>query len=159
MSNKQTILKAVFPTGLPYGREVPRWGTGGIEQAYQIAQENYDPEAVNRIMVLTDGDFNLGIMSPDALQQYVEGKRDSGVFLSLLGFGMGNYLDTTMNALANNGNGVAVYIDSIQEAKKVMVTEAQSTVFPIAKDVKLQIEFNPSKVQEYRLGWLRKAPS
>lgn len=127
------------------------WGTGGIEKAYALAEENFDPDAVNRIMLVTDGDFNIGLMDRYSLQKYIAKKRETGIFLSCLGFGMGNYRDTTMQALANHGNGAAAYIDSMEEAHKVMVTEASSTIFPIAKDVKIQIEFNPTTVVEYRL--------
>jgi Ca-activated chloride channel family protein len=127
------------------------FGTGGIELAYEVAEKSFDKEAVNRIMVVTDGDFNIGLTDGEALKKYIEKKRDSGIFLSLLGFGMGNYKDTTMKALANYGNGVAAYIDSIEEAHKVMITEALSNIFPIAKDVKIQVEFNPAAVMEYRL--------
>ncbi|CAB9528417.1 trypsin inhibitor heavy chain H2 [Seminavis robusta] len=127
------------------------WGGGGLEKAYELAEKNFDKDAVNRIILVTDGDFNIGKMDTASLQKYVEGKRKTGIFLSVLGFGMGNYKDTTMKALANHGNGVASYIDSLEEAEKVMVTEASSTVFPIAKDVKVQVEFNPAMVAEYRL--------
>ena len=127
------------------------WGTGGIEQAYELAEQNFDEDAVNRIILLTDGDFNIGLVDESSLEKYIASKRDTGIYLSVLGFGMGNYHDTTMKALANHGNGVAAYIDGLEEASKVMVTEASSTVFPIAKDVKIQVEFNPAMVAEYRL--------
>uniref|UniRef100_A0A7S4W6C2 VWFA domain-containing protein n=1 Tax=Ditylum brightwellii TaxID=49249 RepID=A0A7S4W6C2_9STRA len=127
------------------------WGTGGIEKAYELAEKNFDKDAVNRIMLLTDGDFNIGLMDNYSLKTYIETKRETGIFLSVLGFGMGNYKDDFMKSLANNGNGVAAYVDSLEEAHKVMVTEASSTMFPIAKDVKVQVEFNPAKVAEYRL--------
>lgn len=127
------------------------WGAGGVEKAYELAEENFDKGAVNRIILVTDGDFNVGQSDSAGLQKLIEDKRESGIFLSALGFGMGNYKDATMKALANHGNGVAAYINTIEEAKKVMVTEASSTVFPIAKDVKIQVEFNPSMVSEHRL--------
>jgi len=127
------------------------WGGGGLKRAYDLAEQNFDEEGVNRIVLMTDGDFNIGTTDEGSLEQYVERKRETGIFLSVLGFGMGNYQDPIMKALANHGNGVAAYIDSLDEAYKVMVTEARSTIFPIAKDVKIQVEFNPATVSEYRL--------
>ncbi len=126
-------------------------GAQGIELAYHLAQQNFNEEGVNRVILATDGDFNVGVSDPEALKQLVEEKRKSGIFLSVLGFGEGNLNDQTMQTLAQNGNGVAAYIDTLNEARKVLSEEAQSTLFPIAKDVKIQIEFNPSKVAEYRL--------
>ncbi|HEY1604646.1 MAG TPA: VWA domain-containing protein [Allosphingosinicella sp.] len=126
-------------------------GAEGIRLAYQLAERNLDPEGVNRIILTTDGDFNVGITSTDELKGFVERERDKGVFLSVLGFGMGNYNDAMMQALAQNGNGAAAYIDTIAEARKTLVDEATSTLFPIARDVKIQVEFNPATVAEYRL--------
>jgi Ca-activated chloride channel family protein len=126
-------------------------GGAGIELAYQLAEQNFNKNSVNRIVLATDGDFNVGLQSNDALKTLVERKRDKGIFLSVLGFGRNNYQDDMMQALAQNGNGVAAYIDTLAEAKKVLVDEATSTLFTIAKDVKLQVEFNPAKVSEYRL--------
>jgi Ca-activated chloride channel family protein len=126
-------------------------GGEGIRQAYQLAEQNYDKSAVNRVILATDGDFNVGIRNPEELKSYVERKRNSGVYLSVLGFGMGNYNDELMQTLAQNGNGNAAYIDSLSEARKVLVEEAGSTLFTIAKDVKIQVEFNPHTVAEYRL--------
>lgn len=126
-------------------------GAEGIRQAYSLAERNLDPNGVNRVILATDGDFNVGITNQDELKGYVERERGKGVFLSVLGFGMGNYNDALMQALAQNGNGAAAYIDTVSEARKVLVDEATSTLFPIAKDVKIQVEFNPSKVSEYRL--------
>jgi Ca-activated chloride channel family protein len=126
-------------------------GGAGIKLAYQLAEQNFDIEAVNRIILATDGDFNVGQSSNEDLKTLVERKRDSGVFLSILGFGRNNYQDDMMQTLAQNGNGVAAYIDTLGEAKKVLVDEASSTLFPIAKDVKIQVEFNPAAVSEYRL--------
>lgn len=126
-------------------------GAAGLKLAYQLAESNFDKDAVNRVILATDGDFNVGITDRDELQDFVERKRDSGIFLSVLGFGQGNYNDHTMQTLAQNGNGVAAYIDSLSEARKVLVEEASSTLFPIAKDVKIQVEFNPATVAEYRL--------
>ncbi|MAH04123.1 MAG: hypothetical protein CL561_00985 [Alphaproteobacteria bacterium] len=126
-------------------------GAAGINLAYQLAEQNFDENAVNRVILATDGDFNVGIQNRDELQDFVERKREKGVFLSVLGFGNGNYNDHMMQSLAQNGNGVATYIDNLNEARKVLVEEASSTLFPIAKDVKIQIEFNPAQVSEYRL--------
>jgi len=105
----------------------------------------------NRVILATDGDFNVGISDPKRLQNYIEQKRETGVTLSVLGFGRGNYNDNLMQKLAQNGNGNASYIDTLSEARKVLVEEAGSTLFSIAKDVKLQVEFNPALVSEYRL--------
>ena len=126
-------------------------GAEGIRQAYLLAEQNLAEDGVNRVILATDGDFNVGITDPEALKSFVERKREMGVYLSVLGFGRGNYNDTLMQALAQNGNGHAAYIDNLMEARKVLVEEATSTLFPIAKDVKIQIEFNPDLVQEYRL--------
>lgn len=126
-------------------------GAQGIRQAYQLAEANFDKEAVNRVILATDGDFNVGITNQNELKDFVERKRESGIFLSVLGFGQGNLNDHMMQTLAQNGNGVAAYIDSVAEARKVLVEEATSTLFPIAKDVKIQVEFNPETVSEYRL--------
>jgi Ca-activated chloride channel family protein len=106
---------------------------------------------INRVILATDGDFNVGISDPTDLIDYVKEKRQTGVFLSVLGFGMGNYQDDTMQSLAQNGNGNAAYIDSFREAQKVLVEELGGTLETIAKDVKIQIEFNPAVVSEYRL--------
>ncbi len=126
-------------------------GAEGIKLAYQLAENNFDKNAVNRVILATDGDFNVGIADHNQLKQFVERKRDKGIFLSVLGFGAGNYNDQLMQSLAQNGNGVAAYIDTLSEAQKVLVDEANSTLFSIAKDVKIQVEFNPKTVTEYRL--------
>jgi len=126
-------------------------GAEGIRQAYALAEQNLDPQGVNRVILATDGDFNVGITSQDELKGFVERERGKGVFLSVLGFGMGNYNDALMQTLAQNGNGAAAYIDTVGEARKALVDEATSTLFPIAKDVKIQVEFNPAAVAEYRL--------
>ncbi len=126
-------------------------GAEGIRQAYALAERNFDREGVNRVILATDGDFNVGITDPEALKSFVERERGKGVFLSVLGFGMGNYNDALMQVLAQNGNGAAAYIDTIAEARKTLVQESTSTLFPIAKDVKIQVEFNPATVAEYRL--------
>jgi len=126
-------------------------GGEGIKLAYKIAKENFIKEGNNRIILATDGDFNVGVSSDDDLVRLIEEERKSGVFLSVLGFGMGNYKDKKMQQLADKGNGNHSYIDNISEAKKVLVNEFGSTLFTIAKDVKIQIELNPVKVQAYRL--------
>ena len=126
-------------------------GAEGIRQAYQLAEQNFDKTGINRVILATDGDFNVGISNPEELKSFVERKRKTGVFLSVLGFGMGNYNDALMQKLAQNGNGNASYIDNLNEARKVLVSEAGSTLFTIAKDVKIQVEFNPAMVGEYRL--------
>ena len=126
-------------------------GAEGIRQAYLLAERNKLAEGVNRVILATDGDFNVGISNPEELKGYVERKRQTGISLSVLGFGRGNYNDALMQVLAQNGNGNAAYIDTLGEARKVLVEEAGSTLFTIAKDVKLQVEFNPALVGEYRL--------
>ncbi|MEE8611318.1 MAG: VWA domain-containing protein [Sphingomonas aquatilis] len=126
-------------------------GAEGIRQAYALAERDFDPKGVNRVILATDGDFNVGITDQDQLKGYIEAERTKGVYLSVLGFGMGNYNDALMQTLAQNGNGVAAYIDTLNEARKTLVTEASSSLFPIAKDVKVQVEFNPAAVAEYRL--------
>jgi Ca-activated chloride channel family protein len=126
-------------------------GAEGIRQAYALAERNLDPKGVNRVILATDGDFNVGITDQNELKGFVERERGKGVFLSVLGFGMGNYNDALMQTLAQNGNGAAAYIDTVAEARKTLVDEATSTLFPIAKDVKIQVEFNPATVAEYRL--------
>ncbi|MFL6743831.1 MAG: vWA domain-containing protein, partial [Sphingomicrobium sp.] len=126
-------------------------GAEGIRQAYALAEANLDPAGVNRVILATDGDFNVGITNQEELKGYIERERGKGVFLSVLGFGMGNYNDALMQTLAQNGNGTAAYIDTVNEARKTLVEESSSTLFPIAKDVKIQVEFNPAAVAEYRL--------
>jgi Ca-activated chloride channel family protein len=106
---------------------------------------------VSRVILATDGDFNVGLSDPDALTDYIAGQRESGTYLSVLGFGRGNLDDTTMQALAQNGNGQAAYIDTLSEAQKVLVDQLTGALFPIADDVKIQVEFNPATVAEYRL--------
>ncbi|MFN7114160.1 MAG: vWA domain-containing protein [Alphaproteobacteria bacterium] len=126
-------------------------GAEGIRLAYQLAEQSFVKGGNNRIILATDGDFNVGIRNRDELKGFVERKRKTGIFLSVLGYGMGNYNDHMMQALAQNGNGTAAYIDNLNEARKVLVDEGSSLLFTIAKDVKLQVEFNPQTVQEYRL--------
>jgi Ca-activated chloride channel homolog len=126
-------------------------GAAGIELAYQMAQQNYMDGGINRVILATDGDFNVGTVSIDALKTLVADKRKSGIALTTLGFGQGNYQDVTAEQLADVGNGNHAYIDSLQEARKVLVEEVGSTLMTIAKDVKIQVEFNPAQVSEYRL--------
>ena len=126
-------------------------GGEGIELAYTIAKKNFQEDGNNRIILATDGDFNIGESSNAAMERMIEKKREEGIFLTVLGFGMGNYKDSKMEVLADKGNGNYAYIDNIQEAKKVLVSEFGGTLFTIAKDVKFQIEFNSTKVQGYRL--------
>ena len=126
-------------------------GGEGIRQAYLLAERHFVEGGVNRVILATDGDFNVGITDSDELEGFIARKRESGVFLSVLGFGRGNYNDALMQRLAQHGNGNAAYIDSLNEARKALVDEATSMLFPIAKDVKIQVEFNPAAVSEYRL--------
>jgi Ca-activated chloride channel family protein len=126
-------------------------GGAGIQLAYKIAKENFIPKGNNRVILCTDGDFNVGASSAEDLVSLIEQKRDEHIFLTVCGFGMGNYKDHQMEALSNAGNGNYYYIDNIQEAKKVFVRQMRGTLFTIAKDVKVQVEFNPAQVQAYRL--------
>lgn len=146
-SERQKILDALDrlePSGSTAGE-------AGIREAYRLAERSFVRGGVNRIMLATDGDFNVGPSSDEELKKLVEEKRASGVFLSVFGFGRGNLNDRLMQTIAQNGNGTAAYIDTLAEAEKVLVEEAGSTLFPIARDVKIQVEFNPRKVAEYRL--------
>lgn len=126
-------------------------GAEGIEAAYDLARQAFAKEGVNRVMLATDGDFNVGPSSDEDLKRIIEEKRKDGIFLTVLGFGRGNLNDSLMQTLAQNGNGSAAYIDTLAEAQKTLVEEAGSTLFPIAKDVKFQVEFNPERIAEYRL--------
>lgn len=126
-------------------------GGAGIELAYKTAFENFVKDGNNRVILATDGDFNVGVSSNDDLEKLVENKRKSGIFLSVLGFGMGNYKDSKMEILSDKGNGNYAYIDNLLEAEKVFVKEFGGTLFTVAKDVKLQLEFNPKYVKAYRL--------
>ena len=126
-------------------------GGEGIELAYKLAKENYIKDGNNRVILATDGDFNVGASSNVAMEGLIEKKRKSGVFLSVLGFGYGNYQDDKLEVLADKGNGNHAYIDTMQEAQKVFSKEFGGTLYTIAKDVKIQVEFNPKKVQAYRL--------
>lgn len=145
--DKAKILSAI-DTLQPGGSTA---GAQGLEAAYNLAQQAFVKGGVNRIMLATDGDFNVGPSSDEELKATIEAKRKSGIFLSVLGFGRGNYNDALMQTLAQNGNGTAAYIDTLAEAQKSLVEEAGSSLFPIAKDVKFQVEFNPQQIAEYRL--------
>ncbi len=146
-SDRTTILRAIASLGSGGSTN----GQGGLEQAYAVAQNMAQDGEVNRVILATDGDFNVGINNPDALKTFIETKRDSGTYLSVLGFGRGNLNDATMQSLAQNGNGIAAYIDTLSEAQKVLVDQLSGALFPIAGDVKVQVEFNPAMVAEYRL--------
>lgn len=126
-------------------------GAEGLELAYQVAEGMKAEGEVSRILLATDGDFNVGIDDPDGLEAYVAKKRETGTYLSVLGFGRGNLDDAIMQALAQNGNGTAAYIDTLSEARKVLVDQLTGALFPIADDVKIQVEWNPAAVAEYRL--------
>ncbi|MBB2671742.1 UNVERIFIED_ORG: Ca-activated chloride channel family protein [Rhizobium esperanzae] len=147
VSEKSKILSAIdrLEAGGSTG------GAEGIEAAYDLAQKAFVKDGVNRVMLATDGDFNVGPSSDEDLKRIIEEKRKEGIFLTVLGFGRGNLNDSLMQTLAQNGNGSAAYIDTLAEAQKTLVDEAGSTLFPIAKDVKFQVEFNPERIAEYRL--------
>lgn len=146
-NNKERILKAI--NNLNAGGSTA--GGEGIELAYKIAQENFIKGVNNRIVLATDGDFNVGASSDRSMEELIVEKRKNGIFLTVLGFGMGNYKDSKMETLADKGNGNHAYIDTMQEARKVLGEEFFGTIYTIAKDVKIQVEFNPNKVQAYRL--------
>ncbi len=126
-------------------------GSAGIQLAYQVAERNFRAEGINRVILGTDGDFNVGVTDLDDLKDLIETKRETGVFFSALGFGTGNYNDHLMEDLTNLGNGTAYYIDQFREARKVFSEDLTGTLHTIAKDVKIQVEFNPAMVAEYRL--------
>ncbi len=126
-------------------------GGEGLRLAYSLAKQNFSKNSVNRVMLLSDGDFNVGINDPNALEDFVSRERESGVYLSILGFGGGNYNDYLMQKLAQAGNGMASYIDTLNEGRKVLNDDLSGSLFPIANDVKIQVEFNPATVAEYRL--------
>ncbi len=145
--DKQKILDAIDnlrASGSTAGGE-------GLQRAYALAERHFDKEAVNRVVLGTDGDFNVGITNPKDLERFIAAKRKTGIYLSILGVGVGNLNDALMQRLAQAGNGNAAYIDSLLEARKAMSEELSSTLFPIADDVKIQVEFNPMQVAEYRL--------
>lgn len=147
ISDKAKIIAAIDRLGAGGSTA----GAEGIHDAYRLAEANFDKSAVNRVILATDGDFNVGVTDPDELKGLIERKREKGIFLSILGVGQGNYNDALMQTLAQNGNGTAAYADTLNEARKVLIDEASSTLFTIAKDVKIQIEWNPARVSEYRL--------
>ncbi|MDZ4310795.1 MAG: von Willebrand factor type A domain-containing protein [Cypionkella sp.] len=126
-------------------------GAQGLELAYQTAESMKAEGEISRVLLATDGDFNVGIDDPEALKTFIAKKRESGVYLSVLGFGRGNLDDATMQALAQNGNGTASYIDTLNEARKVLVDQLSGALYPIADNVKIQVEWNPAQVAEYRL--------
>ncbi len=126
-------------------------GGAGIRLAYNLAEQSFKKDGINRVIIATDGDFNVGTVNFEALQELVEEKRKIGISLTTLGFGTGNYNDHLMEQLADTGNGNYAYIDTLNEAQKVLVEEMNSTFATIAKDVKIQIEFNPALVSQYRL--------
>ncbi|MCB9201665.1 MAG: von Willebrand factor type A domain-containing protein [Flavobacteriales bacterium] len=146
-TNKNKIIEAL--DNLNAGGSTA--GGEGIELAYKIATENFKKGGNNRVILATDGDFNVGQSSNAEMEKLIEEKRKSGIFLTCLGFGMGNYQDSKMEILADKGNGNYAYIDTLKEAQKTLVSEFGGTMFTIAKDVKIQIEFNPNYVQAYRL--------
>lgn len=146
-SDKQKIREAIDE--LTAGGSTA--GGAGILLAYKIAKKNFISNGNNRIILCSDGDFNVGVSSAEGLEQLIEKERKNGVFLTVLGYGMGNYKDKKMQVLAEKGNGNYAYIDNLQEANRVLVGEFGATLHTVAKDVKLQVEFNPSQVQAYRL--------
>lgn len=146
-SERTTILEALERLQAGGGTN----GTAGIELAYAIAEQHAHEGSINRVILATDGDFNVGTTSESALLELIENKRKTGASLTVLGFGMGNYNDSTLEGLADRGNGNYAYIDSLAEAQKVLVTEASGTLLTVAKDVKIQVEFNPATVGAYRL--------
>lgn len=146
-SDKKRILSAIDK--LEAGGSTA--GGDGIKLAYNVARESFNPSANNRVILATDGDFNVGVSSDGELLRLIESERESRVFLTVLGFGTGNIKDSKMELLADKGNGNYAYVDTIQEARKVMVSELGGTLNTIAKDVKVQVEFNPARVQAYRL--------
>ncbi len=146
-SDRATILAALERLGAGGSTA----GQAGLQQAYLVADKMAGDGDVTRVILATDGDFNVGIDDPEALKSYIARQREGGVYLSVLGFGRGNLDDATMQALAQNGNGTAAYIDTLNEAQKVLVDQLTGALFPIADDVKVQVEFNPAAVAEYRL--------
>ncbi len=146
-TDKTTIIRAF--TDLKAGGSTA--GSAGIELAYKIAENNYIKGGNNRVILCTDGDFNVGISSTGALERLIEEKREKNIYLTILGLGMGNYKDSRMESLSNIGNGNYAYIDNLLEGKKVLGKEIWGNLFAVAKDVKVQIEFNPKKVSSYRL--------
>ncbi len=145
--DKQKILDAIDALGAGGSTA----GSEGLQRAYAMAERHFDRAAVNRVILATDGDFNVGITDPRELERFIADKRKSGVYLSILGVGAGNLNDALIQRLTQSGNGNAAYIDSLLEARKALSEELGSTMFPIANDVKMQVEFNPAQVAAYRL--------
>lgn len=146
-SEKDKILEALYSIEAEGGTN----GQGGIETAYELAEKCFIEGGNNRVILATDGDVNIGASTEDDLKKLIESKRDNGIYLSVLGFGTDNYKDNKLETLADNGNGNYSYIDSADEAYRVLGAEMSGTLFTIAKDVKIQVEFNPSQVSQYRL--------
>ena len=146
--NKKTKIRAAI-NSLSAGGST--WGAGGMKTAYELAKDNFDKNAINRILMGTDGDFNVGATDDMSLKDFVAKRREDGIYLSILSVGRGNYNDSLMQRIAQAGNGIAYYLDSVKEARRVLLTDINKTLFPIANDVKIQVEFNPAKVAEYRL--------
>jgi len=145
--DKQKIIDAIDALQAAGGTA----GRDGLERAYAMAQRHFDAKAVNRVILATDGDFNIGVRDPRQLEFFIAEKRKSGVYLSIFGVGDGNLNDALIQRLTQSGNGNAAYIDSLLEARKALQGELGSTMFPIANDVKMQVEFNPARVAAYRL--------
>jgi Ca-activated chloride channel family protein len=146
-NRKETIMRAI--DNLNAGGSTA--GGAGLKLAYSVAEKNFIKEGNNRIILATDGDFNVGESSNGGMERLVEAEREKGIFMTVLGFGMGNIKDDKMEIIADKGNGNYAYIDNLQEARRVLVREFGGTLFTIAKDVKFQIEFNPAKISSYRL--------
>lgn len=146
---RQKLMMRCALTALSAGGSTA--GGEGLALAYDLAQQNFDPKAINRVILMTDGDFNVGLADPARMEDFVAEKRRSGVYLSVYGFGRGNYNDQMMQTLAQNGNGTAAYIDTLAEARRLFLRDLPAAMFPIAQDVKIQVEFNPARVSEYRL--------
>lgn len=144
---KETIMSVVNSLGAGGSTA----GGAALQRAYELASQYFQPDGSNRVILATDGDFNVGISSPEELETFIAEKRATGIYLSVLGFGTGNYKDDRLKMLANKGNGNYAYIDGLKEAEKVLVTEMAGTLFTIAKDVKLQVEFDSTVVETYRL--------
>lgn len=146
--NEKTKIRAAINSLSASGST---WGAGGMKIAYELAKDNFDKNAINRILMGTDGDFNVGATDNMSLKDFVAKRREDGIYLSILSVGRGNYNDSLMQSIAQAGNGIAYYLDSVKEARRVLLTDINKTLFPIANDVKIQVEFNPAKVAEYRL--------
>ena len=154
-SERATILRAI--DNLTAGGSTA--GGAGLRLAYDVARQHFNPAGNNRVILCTDGDFNVGEQSDAAMERLIVQERESGVFLTVLGVGQGNYQDQKMELLADKGNGNYAYLDNLDEARRVLVRQFGGTLFTLAQDVKLQVEFNPARVREYRLRGLRKPPA